>query len=80
LTPVVTEINGNKEWIRDEMNGLLVPVANSKSIAEKIILLADDQKLREKLQAKAEDTVRTRVNWNKNIDELTKIIDRIMHV
>jgi glycosyltransferase involved in cell wall biosynthesis len=80
LTPVVTEINGNKEWIRDGMNGLLVPVANSKSIAEKILLLTNDQKLREKLQAKAEDTVRTRVNWNKNIDELTKVIDKIMNV
>jgi len=80
LTPVVTEINGNKEWIRDGMNGLLVPVANSKSIVEKILLLASDHKLRKTLQVKAEETVRTRVNWNKNIDELTKIIDKIIRV
>jgi glycosyltransferase involved in cell wall biosynthesis len=80
LTPVVTEINGNKEWIRDGMNGLLVPVANSKSIAEKILLLASDHKLRKTLQVKAEETVRTRVNWNKNVDELTKIIDKIIRV
>jgi len=80
LTPVVTEINGNKEWIRDGMNGLLVPVANSKSIAEKILLLASNHKLRRTLQVKAEETVRTRVNWNKNVDELTKIIDKIIRV
>jgi glycosyltransferase involved in cell wall biosynthesis len=62
------------------MNGLLVPVANSKSIAEKILLLASDHKLRKTLQVKAEETVRTRVNWNKNVDELTKIIDKIIRV
>jgi len=80
LAPVVTEIEGNKEWVRDGMNGLLVPVANSKSIAEKILLLASDHKLRKTLQVEAEETVRTRVNWNKNIDELTKIIDKTIHV
>jgi glycosyltransferase involved in cell wall biosynthesis len=79
LTPVVTEIDGNKEWIKDEMNGFLIPVANSKSIAEKILLLASDHELRKTIQAKAEETVTTRVNWNKNIDELTKIIDKNIH-
>lgn len=80
LTPVVTEIKGNKEWIKDGINGLLVPVADSKSIAEKILLLANDHKLRNTLQVKAEETVRTRVNWNQNVDELTKIIDKIIRV
>jgi glycosyltransferase involved in cell wall biosynthesis len=80
LTPVVTEIDGNKEWIKNGMNGLLIPVANSKSIAEKILLLASDQKLRKAIQVKAEETVRAKVNWNRNVDELTKIIDKNIHV
>jgi len=79
LTPVVTEIDENKEWIVDGMNGLLVPVANSKRLAEKILSLANDHKLRKALQAKVEESVRTRVNWHKNIDELTKIIDKMIH-
>ena len=79
LAPVVTEIDGNKEWIKEGVNGLLVPVANSKSIAEKILLLASDHKLQKTLQVEAEETVRTRVNWHKNIDELTKIIDKMIH-
>jgi len=78
LSPVVTEIDGNKEWIKDEINGFLVPIANSQKLAEKILLLADNQKLREKLKEKAEGTVRTRVNWQKNIQKLTKIIDEMI--
>lgn len=80
LPPVVTNIDGNKEWVEDEVNGLLVPVANSEKLAEKILLLANDHKLRKELQAKAEETVRTRVNWKKNIQRLTKIIDEIMFI
>ncbi len=78
LSPVVTEIDGNKEWVEDKTNGFLVPLANSKKLAEKILLLADNHELRKKLQAKAEETVRTRVHWRRNIRRLTKIIDGLI--
>jgi len=78
LSPVVSEIDGNKEWIKNETNGFLVPIANSQKLAEKILLLADNQKLRERLKEKAEEAVRTRVNWPKNIQKLTKIIDEMV--
>jgi len=75
LAPVVTEIDGNKEWIKDSNNGLLVPVANTQNLAEKILLLAKEHEFREKLQTRAEETVKARVDWSKNIGELTRIID-----
>lgn len=78
LLPVVTEIHGNREWVEDDVNGFLVPVANSEKLAKKILFLADNHELRKKLQAKAEKTVRTRVNWQKSIQKLTKIVDEMM--
>ncbi|MDH7477214.1 MAG: glycosyltransferase family 4 protein [Candidatus Bathyarchaeota archaeon] len=79
LSPVVTEIDGNKEWVKDGVNGLFVPVANSEKIAEKILLLASDYELRRFLGEKAVETVRARVNWQKNIQKLTKIIDKMIN-
>jgi glycosyltransferase involved in cell wall biosynthesis len=76
---VVTEISGNVEWIKDGVNGLLVPVANSEKLAEKILLLANDYKLRRILEVKAVETVRKRVNWQENMQQLTKIIDEIIY-
>ena len=76
LAPVVTQIDGNKEWVTDSGNGLLVPVANSQKLAEKILLLAKEHALREKLQNKAEETVKARVNWQQNIQELTNVIEK----
>jgi glycosyltransferase involved in cell wall biosynthesis len=78
LTPVVTEIDGNKEWVKDGVNGLLVPVANSEKLAEKILSLVNDYKLRRVLEEKAVETVRVRVDWQRNMQKLTKTIDKII--
>jgi glycosyltransferase involved in cell wall biosynthesis len=78
LTPVVTEIDGNKEWVKDGVNGLLVPVANSEKLAEKILSLVNDYKLRRVLEEKAVETVKARVNWQKNMQKLTKITDEMV--
>jgi glycosyltransferase involved in cell wall biosynthesis len=75
LCPVVTEINGNKEWVKDGVNGLLIPVADSQTLTDKILLLAEDNELRSALGEKAMETVKVRVNWQKNIQTLTKIIE-----
>jgi glycosyltransferase involved in cell wall biosynthesis len=80
LPPVATEIDGNKEWINDGINGFLVPVADSKKLAEKILLLADNQELRRRLRANAEETMRTRVIWQENIKKLTNAIDSIVSI
>jgi glycosyltransferase involved in cell wall biosynthesis len=79
LAPVVTGIDGNKEWVEDGVNGLLVPVANSEKLAEKILLLTNDYKLSRILEVKAEETVRKRVNWQKNMQQLTRIIDEMIY-
>jgi len=79
LAPVVTEISGNVEWIKDGVNGLLVSVADSEGLAEKILLLASDYKLRRVLEEKAVETVKARVNWHENMRQLTRIIDKIVY-
>ena len=76
LTPLVTEIPGNTEWIENEVNGLLVPVADSKRLAEKILLLASDHELRAGLQINANTTIKRRVNWARNIEKFFEIMDK----
>jgi glycosyltransferase involved in cell wall biosynthesis len=78
LAPVVTEISGNMEWIKDGVNGLLVSVADSEGLAEKILLLASDYKLRRVLEERAVETVKARVNWQENMQQLTRIIDKMV--
>jgi glycosyltransferase involved in cell wall biosynthesis len=79
LAPLVTKIPGNTEWIEDGVNGLLFPVANSEKLAEKILLLAEDDKLRRVLEERAVKTITMKVNWQENIQQLTRIIDKIIY-
>lgn len=75
LVPVVTRIAGNEEWVKNGLNGYLVPTADSIQLAEKIILLAKSDELRLKLGLKAKETIQTAVNWERSMQKLTKIID-----
>lgn len=77
LTPVVTEIPGNKEWISHGVNGLLVPVANSKKLAAQILRLARNRQLMERLQKNAKQTIRRRVDWQKNFGKLSRLIEHL---
>ncbi|MEM2971968.1 MAG: glycosyltransferase family 4 protein [Candidatus Bathyarchaeia archaeon] len=80
LAPIATEIPGNVEWVENEVNGLLVPMADSKNLADKILLLATDQDLRARLQVNAKTLINRRMNWAKNIAKLFEIIDKTISI
>lgn len=75
LTPIVTAIQGNLEWIKEGVNGVLFHPADSKKLAEKILLLAADSELRARLQVNAELTIKRRVSWTGNTQKFFEIID-----
>lgn len=75
LTPIVTAIPGNLEWIKEGVNGVLVQPADSKKLAEKILLLTADSELRARLQVNAELTIKRTVNWKGNTQKFFEIIE-----
>ena len=74
ITPVVTAIPGNKEWIQDRSSGYLIPTGDTKQLAQKIIFLAKNEKLRQEMAKNALEAVRARVNWQRNIALLNDAI------
>lgn len=49
-TIIVTDIPGNNEIVKDKVNGLIVSKGNSKELAQKILLLMRNHKLKENLE------------------------------
>ena len=47
LAPVVTDIPANRAWIEDDKNGFIVPVNDIKALADKIVHLVRNERLRE---------------------------------
>lgn len=58
-----TKVDGTSEVIQDQENGLLIPTENLvKELEEKLVLLSQDETLRQSLQQKAITTVNEKYN------------------
>lgn len=78
LAPVVTDIPGNREWIRDNVNGFLFPPRNKAVLAEKIIYLAENRKLRDFFGRRCVDTVRKRATWEDCVSKMQAIYETLL--
>jgi glycosyltransferase involved in cell wall biosynthesis len=58
VPPVVTDVGGNREIIKDGKTGFIVPPANPEALAEKIILLLKCKELAEGFGARASSEVK----------------------
>lgn len=74
---IVTSIPGNMEWIKDGWNGCLIPVRDSRQLADKVILLLKDEKLRKRVREKAFETISEQVNWSANLRALNSLISKL---
>ena len=66
LPAVVTEIAANKEWITEEVNGLFVPTGDSQALADRIIQLLENDKLRIAISQNNLQVARQRADWKTN--------------
>ncbi len=75
---VVSDIPALTEIVSDGQTGLVFPVDDEKSLADKIIRLLSDQNLNQKLSKNAKEKVQERYNWQKIIGRLERIYQRIL--
>jgi glycosyltransferase involved in cell wall biosynthesis len=69
---VVTNVDGNKDLIKDNYNGFLVE-ENSIDIASKVIEILNDQQILEEMSIKAREEILLNYNIQKNIREIEKL-------
>jgi glycosyltransferase involved in cell wall biosynthesis len=66
LSVIVTDIPGNREWVKDGENGYLVPVKDHVALAEKIKILLAEKSLQDKMRMKNIKLIEERGDWRKN--------------
>ncbi|MBR3627916.1 MAG: glycosyltransferase family 4 protein [Elusimicrobia bacterium] len=57
LSPIVNDVDGQREIVKDKINGFLIEPHDIKSCEEKIMLLADDSNLKEKMSLNAKNSI-----------------------
>jgi len=73
LPPVTADIPGNREWIKNEVNGLLYPPKDHRALAEKITRLIEDENLRKQFGEKCHWIIEERATWEKCVSKMESI-------
>ena len=59
---IASDVDGTKEAVKDGENGLLIPAENVPALADAIIKVATDERLRHQLQQNAKIEIATHFN------------------
>ena len=70
LPIIASDARGLKDCITDEQNGLLFPVDDYKALAERILRLANNKELRDRLSLGARSSFETEYDMRKNVKPL----------
>lgn len=73
LAPLVTDIPGNREWIENDVNGLLFQPRNSEELAQKAIQLVENSKARKRFGDLCFRIVKQRAAWKDCVARMERI-------
>ena len=79
LPIIASDIEGNRESIEDGDNGLLFESNNEKILAEKLMKLLNDDKLRDIIAKKNLNAFSERFSMNAHIEKYNKIYRTLVH-
>lgn len=78
LPPVTTDIPGNREWIQNEINGLLYPPKDHKILADRIKQLVEDEHLRKQFGERSHRIILERAEWQKCVSKMERIYNELL--
>jgi glycosyltransferase involved in cell wall biosynthesis len=79
LPVVVTDIDGNREWVKNGENGFVIPKSNPELLAEKITLLLKDKSTAERFGVRNREIVEEKANYDKEMARVEDIYEQITH-
>lgn len=78
LAPVVTNIEGNREWIANGKNGFLFQPRNYEDLATKAIQLTNDEQLRRKFGENCHEKAAQKASWTDCLARMEHIYNEIL--
>ena len=73
LAPVVTDVGDNKRWIKDGKNGFIVPIKNTKALAERIIYLLKNPDIRKEFGMSNRKIIEEKQNYEREMEKMENI-------
>jgi glycosyltransferase involved in cell wall biosynthesis len=73
LPPITTDISGNREWIENEVNGILFPAKDHTILADKISQLIENEDQRKRFGEKSRKIIEEKASWEKCVAKMEAI-------
>lgn len=73
LPAVITDFGDNRKWVKDKVNGFLVPPQDPAALAAAVINLLQDKSRRQRFGKVSRKVIDERNNWNKEMGKMEKL-------
>jgi glycosyltransferase involved in cell wall biosynthesis len=77
LPVIITKTGENEKWVKDSEGGYLIPIKNPKILAEKIVYLIKNEKLRKEFSKVNRATIEEKNNYYKEMGKMEKLYEKI---
>ena len=78
LPVVITDLEVNTEWIKDEENGFIVSLKDPKTLAEKITYLIEHEDIRMKFGELGRKMVKERFEYDKELKKVENLYEQLI--
>lgn len=78
LPVIVSDLPANREWIKDDWNGYIVPVRDEKALADAIVKLLKDEKKRKLFGKRNYELVKEKANYEKNMGKMDELYESLL--
>lgn len=78
VAPVVSDIPSNREWIKDNQNGILFPARDHIFLAKKIISLLNNAELRRAFSCRNKDIIEAKADPEAEMQKLEKLYVKLV--
>lgn len=78
LPVIITDFGDNRTWVKDGVNGFLVPLRDDEALALKIIYLLQKEDLRKKFGQANRQIIEERNNWRKEMAKMGKLYQELI--
>jgi glycosyltransferase involved in cell wall biosynthesis len=76
--PVVSDIPGNREWVKDDESALMFPVGDADVLASKLVQAVTDRKLRAGAARINRSTIESRAVWEENMSTIEEAFEELV--
>ncbi len=78
LPVVVTDVGDNRYWVRDGVNGFIVPIRDPQALARTLIRLLKDEELRRRMGEENRRIAVERADYRKEMEKMRRLYEMLL--